>query len=70
VVPGLSASFQKQMQAQAVGELPRTLSDAAANRGGLHVGQLTINNPKAEKPSDSITRSSNRLAFMAGRGPV
>ena len=69
-VPGMSAGFQKQMQAQAVGELPRTLSDAAGNRGGLHVGQLTINNPKAEKPSDSITRSSNRLAFMAGRGPV
>jgi SLT domain-containing protein len=69
-VPGMSASLQSQLQAQAVNENPRTLSEAAGNRGGLHVGSLTINNPKAEKPSDSITRSSNRLAFMAGRGPV
>jgi hypothetical protein len=68
VVPGMPMSLQKQLQAQSVGEHPRTLADAAGNRGGLHVGQLTINNPKAEKPSDSITRSSNRLSFLAGRG--
>jgi hypothetical protein len=69
-IPGLSMSLQKQLQAQAVGEHPRTLADSAGGKGGLHVGQLTINNPKAEKPSDSITRSSNRLAFMAGRGAL
>jgi Transglycosylase SLT domain len=67
-VPGLSATLQQQLAAQASGEMPRTLADAAGGRAGLHVGQLTINNPKAEKPSDSITRASNRLAFMAGRG--
>jgi hypothetical protein len=67
-VPGMSASLQRQLQAQSVGEMPRTLSDAAGSKGGLHVGQLTINNPRPEKPSDSITRSSNRLAFLAGRG--
>jgi hypothetical protein len=52
------------------GEAPRTLSDAAsAIRGaGLNVESMTINNPVAEQPSQSIARASNRLAFLAGRG--
>ncbi len=49
---------------------PRTLSDAAqASRVGLQIqGDLTINNPVAQTTEDSIARTSNRLAFMAGRG--
>jgi hypothetical protein len=51
---------------------PRTMSDAASRSSvGLQVqGDLNINNPRPEKPSDSITRSSNRLAFLAGRGSI
>ena len=49
---------------------PRTVSSPVGDRIGVKVGNLTINNPVAERPSDSITRSSNRLAFLAGRGPV
>ena len=53
-------------------ENPRTISSAAGSssgdRIGVQVGSLTIMNPIAEKPSDSITRASNRLAFLAGRG--
>jgi hypothetical protein len=67
-VPGLSANLQKQLTSATSGQLPRTLSDAAGNRVGLHVDQLNITNPVPEKPSDSIARSSNRLAFLAGRG--
>lgn len=56
-------------------ELPRSLSDAAAGTGGQRVGlqvmgDVNITNPRAEKPSESITRASNRLAFLAGRLPV
>jgi hypothetical protein len=69
-VPGMSMALQKQLQAQSVGEHPRTLADAATSGSGLHVGQLTINNPRPQATEDSITRSSNRLAFMAGRGPL
>ena len=56
------------------GGLPRTVSSAAGSTGGdrvgVKVGSIVVNNPVPEKPSDSITRSSNRLAFLAGRGPV
>lgn len=69
-VPGLSASMAKQLSAATSGQLPRTLSDAAGSRVGLQVDQLTINNPVSEKPSDSIARASNRLAFLGGRGMV
>lgn len=69
-IPGLSATLQKQLAGAAQGQLPRTMSDAAGDTVGLQVGNLTINNPVAERPSDSITRSSNRLAFMAGRGII
>lgn len=69
-VPGLSANLSRQLSAATSGQLPRTLSAAAGNRVGLHVDQLNISNPKAEKPSDSITRASNRLAFLGGRGMV
>jgi hypothetical protein len=50
----------------------RTLSDAAQSSSvGLQVqGDLNINNPRSEKPSESITRSSQRLSFLAGRGAV
>jgi hypothetical protein len=67
-LPGLSATMQSQLSSQATGTMPRSLSEAAGRTVGLEVGQLTINNPRPEKPSDSITRSSNRLAFLAGRG--
>jgi hypothetical protein len=69
-VPGLSPNLSRQLSAATAGQLPRTLSTAAGNRVGLQVDSLTINNPVAEKPSDSITRSSNRLAFLAGRGVI
>jgi hypothetical protein len=69
-VPGLSANLSRQLSAATAGQLPRTLSTAAGNRAGLQIGSLTINNPVAEKPSDSITRSTNRLAFLAGRGAL
>lgn len=69
-VPGLSANLSRQLTAAASGQLPRTLSDAAGNRVGLQVENLTISNPVAEKPSESITRASNRLAFLGGRGVV
>lgn len=69
-VPGLSANLSRQLTAATSGQLPRTLSDAAGNRVGLQVDQLTINNPVSEKPSESITRASNRLAFLGGRGMV
>jgi hypothetical protein len=51
-------------------EFPRALSAAgAAGRGiGFNVETMTINNPVAEQPSQSIARASNRLAFLAGRG--
>jgi hypothetical protein len=53
----------------AVQDLPRTISAAASQPNvGMQVESLTINNPVAEKPSDSIARSANRLSFMAGRG--
>jgi hypothetical protein len=54
-------------------ELPRTMGAAAAssgNRVGLNVESMVVNNPVPEPPSQSITRSANRLAFLAGRGPV
>lgn len=48
----------------------RTLSEgASATRVGLNVENLTVNNPVPEPPSQSITRSANRLAFLAARGP-
>lgn len=70
-VPGMSATLSRQLSASAAREMPRTMADAAAvNRTGLHVDALTINNPRPERPSDSIIRSSNRLAVLAGRGMV
>lgn len=69
-VPGLSANLSRQLSAATAGQLPRTLSQAAGSRVGLQVSNLTINNPVKEKPSESITRASNRLAFLAGREMV
>jgi Phage tail lysozyme len=65
---GLGAQAQSKLSSAGSQSTPRTLSDAAGERVGLKVGNLTINNPVAEQPSQSITRSSNRLAFLAGRG--
>lgn len=70
-VPGMSATLSRQLSAAASGEMPRTMSDAAAGtRVGLHVDQLNINNPLREETKDSIARMSNRAAFLAGRGMV
>jgi len=33
----------------------------------MNVENLTINNPSQERPSESIARASNKLAFLAGR---
>ncbi len=49
----------------------RSLSEAGAaqSRIGVNVaGDVVITNPVPERPSDSITRSSSRLALLAGRG--
>jgi hypothetical protein len=70
MLPGMSATMQKQLSGAAAAQLPRTLGDAAGTSVGLQVGSMTINNPVPEKPSQSIARASNRLAFLAGRGPV
>jgi hypothetical protein len=69
-VPGLSANLSRQLTAATSGQLPRTLSDAAGSRVGLKVDNLTINNPVKEETHQSITRMSNRLSFLAGRGMV
>lgn len=69
IMPGVSMTLQKQLAGAASSSLPRTMGDAAGTSVGMQVGELTINNPAAEKPSESIARASNRLAFMAGRGP-
>jgi hypothetical protein len=70
-VPGMSATLSRQLSASAAGELPRTMADAAAvNRTGLHVDSLTINNPTREETHQSITRMTNRMAFLAGRQMV
>jgi hypothetical protein len=46
----------------------RGVSDAAASvAGGITTGDITINNPVREPAGDSLTRSLNRLSFMAGR---
>ena len=69
--PGGMPSMASQMPG-APADNPRTMTSAASSasgdRVGVKVGNLTINNPVREKPSDSITRSTNRLAFLAGRG--
>jgi hypothetical protein len=67
---GLSPGAQRQLAGTTAGGMPRSLSDAAGDRIGVKIGNLNISNPVAEKPSDTITRSTNRLAFLAGRGPV
>lgn len=70
-VPGMSATLSRQLSASASGELPRTMADAAAvSRTGMHVDQLTINNPVREETHQSITRMTNRMAFLAGRQMV
>jgi len=69
-VPGLSANLSRQLSAATSGQLPRTLSAAAGNRVGLQVDQLTINKPRPAATEDSITRTSNRLAFLGGRGMI
>ena len=48
--------------------LPITVTDSLGTHYYDPVG--TVHNPVAEKPSDTITRSTNRLAFLAGRGAV
>jgi hypothetical protein len=67
-VPGLNAGMAKQLSSAASGSLPRTLSEAAGNRVGLQVDQLTINNPVGQTTEESIARTSNRLAALGGRG--
>jgi hypothetical protein len=70
-VPGMSATLSRQLSASAAREMPRTMADAAAiNRTGLHVDSLTINNPTKEETHQSITRMTNRMAFLAGRQMV
>jgi hypothetical protein len=69
-VPGLSANLSRQLTAATSGQLPRTLSDAAGNRVGLHVDQLNISNPVGQTTEESIIRTSNRLAFLGGRGMI
>lgn len=50
-------------------EPSRTISDAAGNRVGYqHQGDIVINNPVAERASDSITRRVNGMSFLAGKG--
>jgi hypothetical protein len=52
-------------------EPSRSLSEAGAaqSRVGVNVtGDVNIINPVPEKPSDSITRASNKLAYLSGRG--
>lgn len=48
----------------------RGLSDAATSHIGsqFNAGGITINNPVREKAGDSLTRTVNRMAFLAGRG--
>jgi hypothetical protein len=70
-VPGMSATLSRQLSASASREMPRTMADGAAStRVGLHVDALTINNPRPAATEDSITRTSNRLAFLGGRGMI
>lgn len=69
LMPGSSASLQRQMAAAPV-QVPRTMGDAAGERIGMKVDTLTINNPVAEVPSQSIARASSRAAFLAGRGAL
>jgi hypothetical protein len=64
----MSQALQRQLTG--VTGQPRTVAQAAGDRIGVQVGNLTIHNPLPEKPSDSIARSSNRVAFLAGRGAV
>lgn len=71
-MPTMASAVSQNLQRQLTGATaqPRTVAEAAGDRIGVKVGALTINNPVPEKPSDTIARSSNRLAFLAGRGPV
>jgi hypothetical protein len=65
---GLPPQLQQQLAMTTTAQgAPRTVSAAAGDHIGVSVGSMTINNPLAEKPSESITRSSNRLALLAGR---
>ncbi len=65
--PGLAARLSGGAQ-----ETPRTVSPAASavagDRVGVKVGNLTINNPVGQTTQESITRTSNRLSYLAGRG--
>lgn len=69
---GISDSMLRRlsgMSGSKPGEAPRKLSQAgAAHHPAFNVEQLTINNPVAEQPSQSIARATNRVAFYAGRG--
>ena len=67
---GLSPAAQRKLAGATAGEMPRSLSDAAGERVGVKVGNLTINNPTREETGQSITRMTNRLSFLAGRGAV
>jgi hypothetical protein len=52
----------------------RQLSAAGAAGGGsgqgFHVGEINIHNPVKEQAGTSLTHAVQRLAFLAGRGPV
>jgi hypothetical protein len=76
-IPVHGGQLQVAMPAHQLGhlrraqEMPRTLSAAATgsgNRVGLNVESMTVNNPVPEPANVSITKSVNRLAFLAGRG--
>jgi hypothetical protein len=78
MAPASSPGFASRMAAGGVAadesSTPRTMGANAVGGGGdrvgVKIGNLHVHNPTPEKPSDSITRSSNRLAFLAGRGAV
>ena len=64
---GLVSSLDRMQNGQGNA---RTVTSSAGDSIGVNIGNLNISNPVAERPSDTITRSSNRLAFLAGRGPL
>ena len=75
LIPAGPVAMPAQLASSLAGgsaENPRTMATAAGGSGGdrvgVKIGNLNISNPVPERPSDSITRSTNRLAFLAGRG--
>jgi hypothetical protein len=70
-LPVAALTGQRMAAAHTQAAPPRSLSEAGAvsSRIGVNIsGDLVVNNPRPERPSDSITRSTQRLAVLAGRG--